>query len=507
MPIPERPRVGGIQPAAAAAAAAPSAIALPTSAQPTPTALSISSHAHTAFQQPVAASSQCRAQASFEAVAAAAAPSSRSHFPFPCLIAPPGEERKEAKEECDEVIEIAQPQQDMKMQLYQLREQAKVQQEAVQQLETEKLELAKKTADQMRRQREKIAQQAATIKWLERENRRLQGNLKELNQMKAEQLCVESEARQTIHRQPADIAVSVFAEHPSPAFAYVTTASRGRPPVATSSAVPAAAAAEDRVQPMEMDLEAEGEEPVRRVKAEQPAVPSLETMQQDAVAASASALQAAAAPAIAQSDVAAPQFAPAAAASSFASIPALAVAVASAESPPAAAQDRSDEVEEESSSDEPPAPVAAEAPRRNRKRRPRGPSSGPLEYVPASVQQKINSKVWEQRKRRRQRGRNGGSERQREEEKEDEGPMQPTEPEEQLEDRDASDSQASSSDDSDLSDSEDCYCQKWKGGWMVKCEAEECAHRWFHLQCLGLESKPEGAWFCPEHREQRPESQ
>ncbi|KAF7532549.1 hypothetical protein G7054_g7848 [Neopestalotiopsis clavispora] len=48
-----------------------------------------------------------------------------------------------------------------------------------------------------------------------------------------------------------------------------------------------------------------------------------------------------------------------------------------------------------------------------------------------------------------------------------------------------------------------CLCQHVSYGDMVACDNPNCPYEWFHWNCVGLKSEPEGRWFCPECREQR----
>ncbi|KAI8390121.1 hypothetical protein BD560DRAFT_379975 [Blakeslea trispora] len=57
-----------------------------------------------------------------------------------------------------------------------------------------------------------------------------------------------------------------------------------------------------------------------------------------------------------------------------------------------------------------------------------------------------------------------------------------------------------------------CYCQQVSFGEMVACDGEvslfdgfddsnnnmnqNCPYEWFHMECVGLEEPPKGAWFC-----------
>ncbi|CEG63165.1 Putative Yng2p [Rhizopus microsporus] len=41
-----------------------------------------------------------------------------------------------------------------------------------------------------------------------------------------------------------------------------------------------------------------------------------------------------------------------------------------------------------------------------------------------------------------------------------------------------------------------CYCQRVSFGEMVACDNPGCEIEWFHYECVGLDSRPKGAWFC-----------
>ncbi|KAF8845987.1 hypothetical protein BDN67DRAFT_986398 [Paxillus ammoniavirescens] len=41
-----------------------------------------------------------------------------------------------------------------------------------------------------------------------------------------------------------------------------------------------------------------------------------------------------------------------------------------------------------------------------------------------------------------------------------------------------------------------CFCDGVSYGQMIACDDEECEREWFHLNCIGLASVPEGSWFC-----------
>ena len=40
-----------------------------------------------------------------------------------------------------------------------------------------------------------------------------------------------------------------------------------------------------------------------------------------------------------------------------------------------------------------------------------------------------------------------------------------------------------------------CYCGKGEAGKMI---APMCSIEWFHFNCVGLETAPDGEWFCPD---------
>ncbi|KKA26118.1 hypothetical protein TD95_004699 [Thielaviopsis punctulata] len=42
-----------------------------------------------------------------------------------------------------------------------------------------------------------------------------------------------------------------------------------------------------------------------------------------------------------------------------------------------------------------------------------------------------------------------------------------------------------------------CLCQKVSFGDMVACDNDDCPYEWFHWSCVGLESEPNGTWYCP----------
>ena len=43
-----------------------------------------------------------------------------------------------------------------------------------------------------------------------------------------------------------------------------------------------------------------------------------------------------------------------------------------------------------------------------------------------------------------------------------------------------------------------CLCKEVAYGDMVECADESCVNEWFHYECMGLKTAPEGKWMCPE---------
>lgn len=44
-----------------------------------------------------------------------------------------------------------------------------------------------------------------------------------------------------------------------------------------------------------------------------------------------------------------------------------------------------------------------------------------------------------------------------------------------------------------------CICRGGSYGDMIECDSNPCPHgEWFHFDCVGLEEKPVGKWFCPD---------
>jgi inhibitor of growth protein 3 len=77
------------------------------------------------------------------------------------------------------------------------------------------------------------------------------------------------------------------------------------------------------------------------------------------------------------------------------------------------------------------------------------------------------------------------------------------------EDEDMADSDGDASGSGEEEDEEGkkyCLCQHVSYGDMVACDNPNCPYEWFHWNCVGLKSEPEGRWFCPECREQRKKS-
>ena len=51
--------------------------------------------------------------------------------------------------------------------------------------------------------------------------------------------------------------------------------------------------------------------------------------------------------------------------------------------------------------------------------------------------------------------------------------------------------------DSDPSKPTYCLCQRVWFGEMVACDNPDCPVEWFHFECVGLTSNPQGEWRCP----------
>ena len=43
-----------------------------------------------------------------------------------------------------------------------------------------------------------------------------------------------------------------------------------------------------------------------------------------------------------------------------------------------------------------------------------------------------------------------------------------------------------------------CFCDGPSSGEMIACDGSDCARKWFHLECVALESAPSGEWLCEE---------
>ena len=42
-----------------------------------------------------------------------------------------------------------------------------------------------------------------------------------------------------------------------------------------------------------------------------------------------------------------------------------------------------------------------------------------------------------------------------------------------------------------------CLCRQPAHGLMMGCDNSECQIRWFHFECVGLNTKPTRKWYCP----------
>ncbi len=43
-----------------------------------------------------------------------------------------------------------------------------------------------------------------------------------------------------------------------------------------------------------------------------------------------------------------------------------------------------------------------------------------------------------------------------------------------------------------------CTCQRPSFGEMVCCDNDNCEFQWFHYDCVGIKTQPEGEWLCPD---------
>ncbi|XP_054160416.1 inhibitor of growth protein 2-like [Oppia nitens] len=48
-----------------------------------------------------------------------------------------------------------------------------------------------------------------------------------------------------------------------------------------------------------------------------------------------------------------------------------------------------------------------------------------------------------------------------------------------------------------------CLCDQVSFGEMICCDNSDCKIEWFHFQCVSLNTKPKGKWFCPNCRGDR----
>lgn len=70
---------------------------------------------------------------------------------------------------------------------------------------------------------------------------------------------------------------------------------------------------------------------------------------------------------------------------------------------------------------------------------------------------------------------------------------------EDMADHESGDEEASGSDDDEDEEGKKyCLCQHVSYGDMVACDNPDCPYEWFHWNCVGLKSEPQGRWFCPE---------
>lgn len=49
-----------------------------------------------------------------------------------------------------------------------------------------------------------------------------------------------------------------------------------------------------------------------------------------------------------------------------------------------------------------------------------------------------------------------------------------------------------------------CLCNRVSYGEMIGCDYDQCQIEWFHFDCVGLNNKPKGKWYCPHCRGDKP---
>ena len=60
-------------------------------------------------------------------------------------------------------------------------------------------------------------------------------------------------------------------------------------------------------------------------------------------------------------------------------------------------------------------------------------------------------------------------------------------------------SEISRSDDDDDDDNAWCYCGRTAAaGDKIGCDNKSCSIMWFHMNCLNINSIPDGKWLCPD---------
>ncbi len=42
-----------------------------------------------------------------------------------------------------------------------------------------------------------------------------------------------------------------------------------------------------------------------------------------------------------------------------------------------------------------------------------------------------------------------------------------------------------------------CTCEQISYGQMICCDNKSCKIQWFHFNCVKLNTKPKGKWYCP----------
>ncbi|EDO35780.1 predicted protein, partial [Nematostella vectensis] len=41
-----------------------------------------------------------------------------------------------------------------------------------------------------------------------------------------------------------------------------------------------------------------------------------------------------------------------------------------------------------------------------------------------------------------------------------------------------------------------CLCGQGESGEMIACDSPSCPIVWFHMDCIGMTTAPDGEWLC-----------